>query len=598
MAELATALAPPQATNGIKVPPPSTEELQLLRFLDGLDSEATEYQKALVEQWNMAISLFKGHIWPEGAKAPFFLANVLTPLIDKQTSLFSDAKPIIRVMARRAGLKTTETVLQKTLMAGWDEYGLNTVMDEVGYSLNLFSAAFLSNTWDPMAAFAQGDLCIEAADPRMIRFDPMVTRARDMWRGQYVIQDSIVPLWQVWRMFPGRGQLVMPNAALKSTLANAQRTSSTRGGLKAFLQSFSPASKQAQAAAGAVPRVHLRHYWFHDPTIKNDGTPLYPAGRSVMRDGEGSIILDDRANPYWDGGWPIVMCDSHYDPDSPWGRVEILAYQRLQEAINRIGHLFVENTILSGNVWVTADSDALEPSLLQKLSNLGAIVIRKRFGRTVERNEPPQMPPHFLDFIRMAMTMIEELSGLSDTTVSGRGRVELRSGEQLEGLQAAAQTLIRSLSRRVEGFLERLGALWVSRLFQFYTGDRMLTFLGPGTEWMTYQFERRQLLEEVLQGIKDSSEGSILAAIRKAHQAFLFRVVPGSSLATVRMARAKTMADLAERGMVSRVKVLEELGFPNPEEEIERAMKEAQMMQPGPSATGTATAKQGGVPGA
>ena len=58
-------------------------------------------------------------------------------------------------------------------------------------------------------------------------------------------------------------------------------------------------------------------------------------------------------------------------------------------------------------------------------------------------------------------------TGLQDGAMQGKGRVELRSQPQLEGLMQMSQVLIRSQARRLEGFMERCGQKLIGRTFQF-----------------------------------------------------------------------------------------------------------------------------------
>jgi hypothetical protein len=231
-----------------------------------------------------------------------------------------------------------------------------------------------------------------------------------------------------------------------------------------------------------------------------------------------------------------------------------------------------------------ADNDALSPTDINNLKNIGAIVLTKRFGRTIERQAPPPMPPHILDFVRMALGLMDQLAGLSDSPVQGQGRVELRSGAQLEGLQHATEDLIRALARRQESFLNRVGQRWISRIFQFYTSDRILSMLGPGPDWVNFEFERQELIKEIQQQASselpkgasiDDRVQATREAIRRSWKDFKFKTLPGSNLASVRAERASLMRSLANDGFVSGTRVLEELGIANPKEEMDKAQQEA-----------------------
>ena len=551
-------------------------EAELLHFLDSIYSESKNAMSTLKDSWNRGIQFFRGQQWPIAHKKPLFLANNIAPIVDRKVARLTEVKPIIRVRPRRKGLGNTAEILQRTIDAGWDEYNMQMVMDDLSYFMIGMGSGFGNLSWDPKADFGRGDIIPKALDPRMVYIDPAVLRAQDVTKGAYVIIETVMPLWEVWQRYPGRGQLVSADARL-TALDDEQATS-----VFSRIRGLFGSGKSGGGNGSAIPRATVREYWFQDPTINDDGSMRYPGGRHVIRGGD-DVVLVDEPNPYIDGQWPIDMVDGRPDMEHPWGRSEIEALRKLQEAINRIGHMFVENTILTGNVWVMADNDALTPTDINNLKNIGAIVLTKRFGRTIERQAPPPMPPHILDFVRMALGLMEQLSGLSDSPVQGQGRVELRSGAQLEGLQAATEDLIRALARRQESFLNRIGQRWISRIFQFYTQDRMLNFLGPGPDWIGFEFERQKLLQEIVASVNrentpmDQDERLEMTrdAIRKAWQDFKFKVLPGSNLASVRGERAQLMRSLALDGFVSGTRVLQELGIANPEEEIDKGAKEA-----------------------
>jgi len=152
--------------------------------------------------------------------------------------------------------------------------------------------------------------------------------------------------------------------------------------------------------------------------------------------------------------------------------------------------------------------------------------------------------------------------------------------------------LLRASARRLEAGLERFGQRWVAAIFQFYTRDRTLAFLGPTNEWETYEFERTKLLQEVQQATQKKAidllearkvQGSMQSMQEEAQKQlwnqFIFKITPGSSLASVRAARAAVHGELARQHLLSATHVLRDMGFANPEEEIDKAMKEMQAFQ-------------------
>lgn len=565
---------------------PAAEELTLLKHLDRLDQEGRAGRsRADDDRWETYLDEMRGAQRVTTSGNPMFQANLIGPAVDKKVALLTEAKPTMFIAPRRPGLLQTAKTLQKTIEAGWDEYAMDLVLEDLAYCMEVLGAGFVKLSYDPQTAQGGvGDVVPTAWDPRQVWIDPQVKRSYQLPQARFIITETAEPLFRIWQRYPGRGALVTFDAS-----ASSYSTAAAKGLFQRTVDRARRAWGTDATEPSAIPMATLREYQFLDPTLDH-GVLRYPFGRHVIRAGD--VILSDTPNPYWDGAWDLVMLDGRPDLDHPWGRSEVAALRRINEAFNRTGHKFVESTLLTGNAWLITDADALDTEAVNKITNAGGIVITKRFGRTVDRQAPPQMPTQFLDFQRFAIQLIDLVTGLGDGGQQGSGRVELRSGAQLDGLMQAGQTLVRALARRLETFLERLGYLWISRIFQFYNADRMLTFLGKNEEFLTFEFERQALLRELVDDARRQVEArdpslppdllrqQIETRVRGAYRDFRFRVTPGSSLAVTRVQRGMMMMQLAQAGMVSRFRVPEALGMDTPKEEAAQALQEMQQFGP------------------
>jgi len=569
---------------------PGTDELSLLRFLDKLDQESHRAKDTLASSsWERWIEIERGQDWPNKSQAPMWKANPIKTTVARKAALLTEIKPSLRVVPRRPGLEATAKVLEQTIDAGWEEYDLEQVLESNAHTMEVLGCAFMKLPYDRFADFGAGDIVPMAVDPRNVRIDPAVTQSHELARAQYVIVDSIEPLWSLWDRYPVRGAMVKADDRFSSLYADPNRPSLFA---KAYSKMQQILRTGVPSDAGAIPRAFVREYQFKDPALNPNGTKRYPAGRFILRGGE-DVILEDRPNLYWDGGWDLEMVDAMPDMDHPWGTSEVESLRRIQEAMNRIGDLFVRNRVASGNIRVEADHNALENDSVTRLKELNAIILTKRMGTQLNVTMPEAMPPDMLDFIDKSVRFMDYLAGLSEPTIDGR--FEVRSGTQYEGLQAAQQTLVRAMARRLEHYLQRVGQKWISRIFQFATNDRLMGVMGPGEVFQTFSFERQMLMREIVTKAQkelaadaaqtngtgaDPNELStrIEQASRVASRDFRFKITPGSSLASTKLQRSMMYAELAKNGVLSRTKVLEELGFADPKAEIEQAMQEAQVL--------------------
>jgi len=446
---------------------------------------------------------------------------------------------------------------------------------------SVIGSAGVDCAWNKAMHFGDGGFDPTVLDPRQVGFDPYVRKTRHLDKAQYIWIETIKNLWEIQREYPGRGRLVKADRSVSSITGSPDNIGA--GLLKKLSTDFK--SRQNRLQEGPIPRKVIREYWIRDPAMRGDGQFKFPQGRKIERGGD--VILDDGENPYWDGEWPVVWFDARSDIDSPWGRSEVEALRYIAEAVNRIGNCFVENTILGGNLVVLTDADALSNETRNKLTNAAALVIPKKFGRNVDYRPPVPMPPHMLGFITFALRFTDYLVGLNDGQMEGRGRVELRSGSQLEGLQNAAQVLIKATARRLEDFLERFGQKWMSRVFQYYTGTRLMHYLGNDQQYKTWTFEYEKLQDVFQDMIRQaggdvSSQDALRDMMKTAWRQFAFKISPFSSLAANKIARAQLLTQMVQMGRFPMEMVLRELGFDDPGDLMTKAQQEIQMFGPPP----------------
>jgi hypothetical protein len=306
-------------------------------------------------------------------------------------------------------------------------------------------------------------------------------------------------------------------------------------------------------------------------------------------------------NPYFDGMWPIEMLDNKPDLDSPWGRSEVQALKRVAEAFSRTGHVTTKGVLRRVPQWI-ADAGGLSPNDIQVLKDMGDLFVERRPGTQVAFDGGGADMPGNISYMQFLIGLTNLLTGMDEGAAApSKGRQEVRSGVQLEGLQQATQVLVRATARRLEKFLERVGQKWISRIFQFYQTDRLMNFTtSQGVQ--QYKFEREKLKREVLaQALRAKMDATqaenmelvlkgrpllpfppqldtedIRLAMRGAWRDFRFRIVPYSSLSTTRAARAQVLAQLASEGQIPMSKVVEEAGFENTQDLVKEVAAEQQ----------------------
>jgi hypothetical protein len=132
------------------------------------------------------------------------------------------------------------------------------------------------------------------------------------------------------------------------------------------------------------------------------------------------------------------------------------------------------------------------------------------------------------------------------------------SGTAIESLATMAQTTIRMKARQLENLIQRVGQKLISRIFAYYTGDRVFTFAGESGRIERYLYERKVIREAI-------QKGGI-----GIFQDYQFRVVPTSSLAMTKWQKGMMATQLFQLGLIDPQAALDALEFPNREEIMRR----------------------------
>jgi hypothetical protein len=552
------------------VPSASQNETQLLKFLDGLDMEGESARSIISKNWDESLRQLRGDQWRMG-RSPHFMANIIRNQVEKKVASLTEVKPTVKVVPGKIGIGNAAHIINQAIKAIWDRNLLDMALHRMAMTAMTLGSSFISTYYDPAANNYIGDIAIRPIDPRRVWIDPAITEAERLREASYIITESFDTLGNIRMRFPGRGMGVKSDMRYTASLMTRHKQSS--GLMSAVLRSFPQVFKPGGGVKeGPIGRAVVREYWIRDPQLGQDGKMLFPTGRHIIRSGD--IVLADEANPYWDGMWPIDMFDWSMDFDSPWGLGEVSELRRIQEAFNRIGDGIIRNALLSNNIKVIADMDALEPDKWDELTNEGGIIIKKRPGREISYDMPKEMPGYLFQLMTTLVNFADMLTGNVDVT-GGKRPSGVVAASAIEGLQVQSQTLVRMVSRRIESLLERVGEKLVSRVIQFYNSDRVLQMLGPSREWVAYAFERNKIYLDDKGNIRDPLE------VEKMFHDFKFLVVPGSSLASTRVQRTMLAMNLRNNlGIpVPSIKtILREADLGDPDEMIQDGYEEAQKL--------------------
>jgi len=267
-----------------------------------------------------------------------------------------------------------------------------------------------------------------------------------------------------------------------------------------------------------------------------------------------------------------------FNVESAWGKNEVDDLESPQLMFNKTLATIIENAILMGNgIWI-GDYDALSDKDWERLSNEPGSHVRVRTGKQLKRESAPPLPNYVTELLNILMGGQEKLSGITEVT-EGRRPGQLTSGVAIEQLATMAQTTIRLKARQLDYLLQNIGQKLISRIFAYYTTDRVLTFSGTDETGKAKQyFYHREAIRQLIQ-----KEGM------QVFQDYVLKVVPTSSLALTKWQKGLMATQLYQLGLIDEKAALDALEFPGRDEILQRMAQGVQAAMMGGGGFGEKT---------
>lgn len=562
-----------------------TKPLPLNEFLDSLISESRSATSDIKREWDTNLDNYRGDAqWP--SKRPKhrvpFTYNKSGLAVKRITAMMTDTMPSIDVKPRASGLTEVAEIITSTIRAIWEEQQFDQKFANRLIPMSMvFGACPVHLFYDPTADNGRGDVSLEPIDPRSFFIDPAVTAAEDLSKAEYVGFQSVMSLNRIRQMWPKRGADVEADPAVSQFVDPIGRG----GGISVQSPTREPIFRGKSIKSSAIDRANVQYFWIRDlrtvgelpEEIQEEAFAkgltkddlAWPNGRGIFRAGPNKKILEDGNSIYMDSEPPFEMFSWDIEFEHPWGMSLIKTLKVIQDILNKLGSAVTENAVKMNNaIWI-GDKHALSPSGWNELSDAPGLLVQLNPGTKLERQSPPALPGSVFQMIQFLSLAIDDISGLLDVS-QGRRPVGIVSASALEALQLAAQTLVRLQSRAYEAFLQRLGQKLVSRIFQFYTQDRMFYLHGPNDQVIPFEYERQKIRDAQIGG----QDGPRPFDPFKDFRDLRLQVSRASSLAATRMQKGVVALALADRGLVPGEDVLKVLEWPNPKETFKQAQQE------------------------
>ncbi len=135
-------------------------------------------------------------------------------------------------------------------------------------------------------------------------------------------------------------------------------------------------------------------------------------------------------------------------------------------------------------IWLVPGSSGIDT---ENLINQPGLVVEFDGAQAPVRQEGVQLQPYVLQLIDRLKSWFDDISGSNDVS-RGAKPEGITAASAIQSLQEAAQTRIRQKSRNLDDFLQDLGQLYMSRVFQFRTAPEVFRLTNKDGSYKFFKF--------------------------------------------------------------------------------------------------------------
>jgi hypothetical protein len=606
---------------------PSPEETKAIKLVEHSYATAKKSRANFDQKWTDYYRMFRGHQWKE--QRPSYrhaeVINLVFRAIQSEVPIVMDTRPKIEFVPAEPGDLELAQVLNDVLESDWNDGNWLNKLTEITYESRFYGTGLGSLLYDPKASQGAGRIMFECEDLFCGYPDPYARNVNEKANSFVFAEPTSVE--QLKREYPDKKQFIKSDLMDLASYARYNQGENINFRRAGDSRTFSdgPGQYSMESREEAL-KITL---YIHDSECveeqvkeidKDSGNEVekyiqklkYPNGRKIVTCN--GVLLEDGPLEYDDAKFPYLRLVNYIDPRQFFGISEIEQLESPQKIFNKLISFALDVLTLMGNpIWVVDSTSGVDTD---NLFNRPGLVVEKEPGTQVTREEGVQLQPYVLQMIENLKMWFDDVSGSND--VSRGNRPEgVTAASAITALQEAQQTRTRQKMRNMDAFLQDMGKMYASRVFQFYDAPRIFRVTGQdqSTRYFKFHVDKQEVMDENGQPTGEIQkvgkirtiemvEGKPYEKEEKALQIqgeFDVRVTSGSGLPFEKNRIESQSLALFDRGVIDGEEVLKNIKYPNAEAVMKRmaekamADQQAQMDQQAQAEAQKALAK-GAVP--
>src|SRR6185312_15603471 len=428
-----------------------TEEIKLASHWNHEFKKAMVAKAPYTKKWDDYFDAYHGEYFKNRALPDYksdLVSNYIFSTVETIRPIMLDNDPKFQAMPRQPDGMQYSTDLNETFSYEWDRERMNTKLYRELINGLVTGNYIFFVPWDSK----EKQIKAIPVSPYNIFPDPLATSFDD---AEYIIYPTYKNVLELKRLFPEKADKLFGGNVQYGELVRDNNRDANLDNQVLVLEVWS--------------RDHIT---MTEEDMKGKKPELkYPNGRVTIVCPDLGIVLSDKSNPYKDGGFPFVHGKDYDIPGKFWGEGEVAQLISPQKYMNELTNAVIDNAKTTANAPWIVDSNAGIPQ--GGITSRQGLVIRKRQGTEVRREQPGNMPAYVSNMIDTLKGDVEQISGIFDS-LKGNSATGVYTAQGILALQEAGQARIRLKVKLMEETLGRLGQMWFSRMNQFWKEDRWL----------------------------------------------------------------------------------------------------------------------------
>lgn len=586
----------------------SHEDKEAVKLVEKCFQKAKKYREKYDHKWSDYYKMFRGKQYKEDVPSYRNQAvfNLIFRTIQSQVPILTDSRPKIEFLPQEPSDRELAEILNQVAESDWEKNNWLMTIVECLYDANIYNIGYGNVDFDKSKNDGLGDIVFESFDP-FYAFPCPYAPDINHRKSRFFVTAVPTPIEELKAEYPDKAQYIKPdlndfNDGDKDDIYKSQYQSPTDRYVLSGSRDYSSIDDNDRALKitlyifdSETEETEVKGYDEEgNETLEVEEKLKYPKGRKICI--VGKTLLHDGPMEFEDGKIPFAKMVNYMLPREFFGVGEVENLEQPQNYYNKVFSFVLDVLELTGNpVWIVDRGSGIDTD---NIYNRPGLILEPNPGTRVERKEGTQLQPYVLNVLEKIGSVIDDIGGNNDVS-RGINPTGVTAAKAIEALQDSAQTRLRQKSRFLDGFLQQIGQMYLSRVMQFRSQPQVYRLTNSEGVQNYFKFHVETQQDENGNEVKvanyrpiylDGEDGQPQLSDEQKYQTlgkFDVKVGTGSSLPFAVAEKEQRAYALFDRQIIDDEEVLKTVDWPNKESVLERmaqkkqAAAEAQAAQQG-----------------